>query len=67
LQNNPEHDRMCTVKDGWLACPVCRRNRRLLHVLPETQATCLEVYCKTCKTAVQVNIARGQSVERRSP
>ncbi|MGM9566475.1 cysteine-rich KTR domain-containing protein [Evtepia sp.] len=54
------------MKDGWLGCPVCRRNRRLLHVLPETTAEHLEVYCRDCKTSLIVNIAKGQSVERRS-
>lgn len=58
--------KMLTVKDGWLTCPVCRRNRRLLRVLPETTAEYLEVYCRDCKTSLIVNIAKGQSVERRS-
>lgn len=60
------HGKLLTVKDGWLGCPVCRRNRRLLHVLPETTAEHLEVYCRDCKTSLIVNIAKGQSVERRS-
>lgn len=54
------------VSNGWVACPVCRRNKRLLHVLPETEARNLELYCRDCKSCVQVNIAKGQSVERRS-
>lgn len=57
---------MLTVKDGWLACPVCRRNKRLLHVLPTTEAADLEVFCRDCKSAVRIDIARGQNVERRS-
>lgn len=55
------------VTDGWVTCPICRRNRRLLRITPETSAAALPVYCRDCKTEIVVNIARGQSVERRSP
>ena len=48
-------------------CPVCKRNRRLLRVEPETQARDLPVYCRDCKREIILNIDRGQSVERRSP
>ena len=56
-----------TVTDGWVACPVCKRNRRLLRVEPDTAATALPVFCRDCKTEIILNIERGQSVERRSP
>ena len=60
---SPEiHGKLLTVKDGWLVCPVWR----LLHILPDTKAENLEIYCRDCKTAMQVDIAKGQSVERRS-
>lgn len=49
-----------------MACPICRRNKRLLHVLPETTAENLELYCRDCKTRVILNIAKGQSIECRS-
>lgn len=55
------------VKNGWVTCPVCKRNRRLLRVEPETQAWDLPVYCRDCKQEIVLNIDRGQSVERRSP
>ncbi len=55
------------VKNGWLTCPVCRRNKRLLRVPPDTEAKALRVYCTDCKTELILDIARGQSVERRSP
>lgn len=55
-----------SVKDGWLACPICRKNKRLLHVLPETEADNLELYCRDCKSRLRVRIAKGRSVERRS-
>ncbi len=55
------------VKNGWVTCPVCRRNHRLLRVEPETEAKELPVYCTDCKTEIILNIERGRSVERRSP
>ena len=55
------------VKDGWLTCPVCRRNRRLMRVAYDTEAHNLRDYCTDCKTELILDIARGQSVERRSP
>ncbi|MFQ8927293.1 MAG: cysteine-rich KTR domain-containing protein [Evtepia gabavorous] len=54
------------MRNGWLVCPVCRRNKRLLHVLPETTAENLEVFCRDCKSTLKVDISIGQSVERRS-
>lgn len=56
-----------TVVDGWVSCPVCKRNRRLLRVEPDTVAAALPVFCRDCKTEIILNIERGQSVERRSP
>lgn len=55
------------VKDGWVTCPVCLRNKRLLRIDPDTEATALPVYCRDCKQEIILNIARGRSVERRSP
>ena len=53
------------VKDGWVQCPVCKRNKRLLRVTPSTSARALPVYCYDCKTELILDI-EGQSVERRS-
>ena len=56
-----------TVKDGWVACPVCKLNRRLIRIKPETVAKALPVFCRDCKSEIILDIDRGQSVERRSP
>ncbi len=56
-----------TVRNGWIACPVCRRNRHLLRIDDSTEAKNLPVYCLDCKTEIILDIARGRSVERRSP
>ena len=56
-----------TVKNGWITCPNCRRNKKLLRIDPDTEAVGLPVWCKDCKTEIILDIHRGQSVERRSP
>lgn len=66
LQRPEKHGKL-TVKDGWVTCPVCKRNHRLIRVEPETEATGLPVYCRTCRSEVILNIERGQSVKRQSP
>ena len=66
MQAQLKHGKL-VIKDGWITCPVCKRNRRLLRVEPDTAATALPVFCRDCKTEIILNIERGQSVERRSP
>ena len=66
MQQRRERDKL-TVKDGWIACPNCRRNKRLLRITADTEARGLPVYCRDCKAEIILDIARGQSVERRSP
>ncbi len=66
LQKSSERGKL-TVKDGWVTCPICKRNHRLLRVGPETEATGLPVFCRTCRSEVILNIERGQSVKRQSP
>lgn len=66
MQGTQESDKL-HVRDGWVTCPVCRRNRHLLRIGADTEATALPVYCRDCKTEIIVDISRGQCVERRSP
>lgn len=56
-----------TVKDGWITCPKCRRNKKLLRIEPETEAKGLPVFCRDCKHESILDISRGQRVELRSP
>lgn len=66
MQNAPKCGKL-VVKDGWVTCPVCKRNHRLIRVEPETEAKRLPVYCRTCRSEIVLNIDRGQSVKRQSP
>lgn len=56
-----------SVKDGWITCPNCGRNHRLLKIDDDTRAENLHVYCRTCRTEIILDIERGQSVKRQSP
>lgn len=60
------HGRMLAVKDGWLTCPNCRRNKRLMKINPDTVASRAVAYCRDCKTEHIVDIDRGQCFESRS-
>lgn len=66
MQRAHKNDKI-TVTNGWITCPVCKRNKRLLRIEKDTEAKGLPVYCKDCKTEIILDISRGQSVERRSP
>ena len=46
---------MITVKDGWVICPRCDR-QRVLRVLPSTRATDLVVYCKHCRSESLISL-----------
>lgn len=55
-----------TVVDGYLRCPTCRSNKRLLKIDPDTTATGLTVFCRFCKTEHKIDISKGQCFESRS-
>lgn len=57
---------MLTVKDGWLSCPRCRRNKRLQRVTATMSAENFPVYCRDCKSEILIDIHRGQCFESRS-
>lgn len=66
MQYQEKCARMLTVRDGYLVCPTCRRNKRLMKVNADTEAHNLIVYCRECKTEHIVDIVKGQSFESRS-
>lgn len=63
MQSN--HGRMLTVKDGWLECPNCRRNKRVMQIPPYAVAHRVIAFCRACKWEHDVDIAEGQCFESR--
>lgn len=55
------------IENGFLICPRCRRDRKIIKVTPTTAAKNLEVMCKFCKYKFTVDIVSGQSFESQSP
>ena len=55
--------KMLTVEDGWLHCPICRRNNRMLRIRPDTSASGLQLHCRICKVEIIVNIEKGKCYE----
>ena len=66
MQTLDESYIMLTVRNGFLVCPTCRRNRHLLKVPPDTEAVNLLIYCPDCKTEHGINIREGPRFESRS-
>lgn len=66
MQTTGNHGRILTVKEGYLVCPNCRRNKRLMKINPDTVATRVVAFCRDCKTENIVDIDRGQCYESRS-
>lgn len=66
MQTQTKHGKLLTVKDGYLQCPNCRRNKRLMKINPDTVATRVVAFCRDCKAENIVDIDRGQCYESRS-
>lgn len=65
MQNPGKGCKIMLTEDGFLICPRCRVNRRLLRVRPDTQARNVQLYCRTCKSEIVVDIVEGQCFESR--
>lgn len=57
--------RELTVVNGYLVCPNCRRNKRVIRVPADTVATRLVVYCRDCKKELKIDINQGGCFESR--
>ena len=57
------YGKMITVEAGYAVCPCCRVNRKLIPIEEDTVAYNLQVYCRTCKRRIKIDIVRGQCFE----
>lgn len=64
--HNAQNGAKLSTKDGWITCPVCKRNHRLLRIYDDTTAHRLPIYCRTCRSEIILDIDIGQSVKRQS-
>lgn len=65
LTEPPKNGRLIQTKDGWLTCPMCRRNKRLKRIFPDEEAERVGLFCRDCKRTVYVGIHKGQCFESR--
>lgn len=66
LSNEQECGKVLSVRDGFLVCPRCRRNRKVIRIYPDTAAVNLAVFCRTCKAEFKIDIDKGQCFFSRS-
>ena len=66
LHNSPVCDKILPVENGWLICPRCRRNRRVMKITPKTFGLNVAAFCKDCKWEGLIDIQEGQCFESRS-
>lgn len=63
MQVEPKRGKMLIVSDGWLTCPRCRRNKRLMKIRPDTQGHRLIAYCRVCKNEILIDVEKGEGFE----
>ncbi len=66
MQASVNRGTMLTVKDGYLVCPRCRQNKRVMKINRDTRAEHVVAFCRMCKAEIIVNIDEGQCFESRS-
>ena len=66
LNTDREYGKMLTVRDSFLVCPGCGKNKKLLKIYPDTVARRVRVFCRNCKREHIVDIEQGQCFESRS-
>lgn len=66
LQSETKSVKLAVTSDGFLACPRCLRNKRLQRIPVDMEAQGLPVYCRSCKSEMILDIAKGQRVQLRS-
>lgn len=66
MQTQEKRGKILTVKDGYLVCPRCRQNNRVMKINPDTTARHAVAFCRRCKAEIIVDISEGQCFESRS-
>lgn len=54
------------VKNGYLICPNCRQNKRLMKITPDTEARSVVAFCRACKAENIVDISKGRCFQSQS-
>lgn len=65
MQGETKRGKMLTVRNGYLVCPSCLKNKQVIKIEPDTVAQNLVVYCRTCKTEHIVDIDKGRCFKSR--
>lgn len=66
LQNDDGRGKLLPMRNGFLICPYCRRNKKLMRIPPKSEGRGLVAWCKDCRREVKFDIFAGQSFESRS-
>lgn len=66
LKTQEKHGKLLTVKNGYLVCPNCLRNKHLMKITPDATASHIVIFCRDCKREHIVDIEQGQCYESRS-
>ena len=62
LTTDARFAKIVSVKDGWVACPVCGNNR-LKRVRPDESAALVFIHCRRCKNDIPLMLKQGQCFE----
>lgn len=65
MQSQATHGKMLTVRNGYLVCPSCLKNKQVMKISPDTVAWRVVAYCRTCKTEHIVDIEQGRCFKSR--
>lgn len=63
MQGESKRGKMLPVSNGWIECPSCRRNRRMMQILPGTEGRNIVAFCRICKIEHIVDIVKGECFE----
>ena len=63
MQTQAKYGKMLTVRHGWLECPSCRKNGRVMRIRPDAEGERLTAYCRVCKKEILIDIHKGACFE----